>query len=647
MAPNSADSLTKRHELELARLKRGSHITAKRLTIAGFFILLVLLVSVRFLYRYSGDTESIESARQLLVQSAGVWGQDFSDSQEHYYAWLLRRGTSIEIRLFGRLSQGLFESAGNFAGRYDDPGLLARMYLGLHGGVLRVGFILIAAARLWFVVIGAFLWIGLRPLGTWRGRDALGQTGNGKIFFSGVRVGLDNPTPDGAPSEQITGLACPAATSLPQARATALAKVLALHGATTTTNLRLVAIIDAHKDIPAYIAAPGEEAELSSFFEGAELAMNAEQLLHGALTLHASYRGESDSEPVLRTDLGELLKAARQGRKLTAAEYGAIVVDALDRVLTSKSKESLALLDAASVATVVLALEAGKSLAYAKEGGRWARKSNFPQLSARAVLHSVPEFALEYDFDLRATIRRALIFGARSSVFAPVKFPVDLRAESRAARQWVELLMATPHRLTTLADEVQLLGLVGELHQKWEQGFFDGAQALDPEVIDQAFATPQNLLFMPVSRVVALLRRATDPAEISQLEALVAVVSQEQRRRVTSRSNPQEGEDEKGIIPSYERIFAPFTPQETANLTAVHGVSAEDARAWSSFRVVLNAYGWLGRRVADRSVPESSVVFSVSTVGADFNDISRWRVVSHRRRKIAALRAFETRIRQF
>ncbi len=617
--PNaSAESLTKRHELELARLRHAFGLSTKLLIGLGIVLSIALIVSVRLMYSSTGTRVALEEARGNIISVGAEWGQQFSDSQESYQQWLARRGTRFELHAFTRLSEGLFDSAASFRGRIEDPGILARVYLGLHSALLRVAFLLLASFRLWLVIIGFCIWRGLRPITPWSGHDALGQTGNGRLFFSGIRVALDAPTPDGAPSQQITGLACPPASTLQVVKGSAAAEVLKQFGATTTTNLRLLSIIDHHKGMPAYIAPIGEERALEGFFEGAQLGQNLELILQGALQLHAAYRGEGEYEPLGQDYAAELLKGARQGRKVSAEDNAILVVDALDRVLTPRLKEALALLDAASVATVILALEAGKSLAYAQEGGRWIRRSNFPQLSARAVLHSVPEFGAEYDFDLRATIRRALIFGSRSSAFAPVKFPLDFRAESRAARQWVEILMAAPHQLATVSDEVQLLGLVAELYQKWEKGFFEGAQALNPEVIDQVFATPQNLVFMPVARIVALLRHLTEPAELEQLHALVAVVSEEQRRRTTSRSQSQEAEEEKGVIPSYERIFPPFSRQELKTLEELHGVSAEDAKAWSSLRVVLNSFGWLGRRVADRSVPESSVVFAVSKVGTDF-----------------------------
>ena len=618
MATNSADSLAKKHEQELSRFKRGAFLTSYRLIIAVGILFAALLGIFRLISQYPGDPISLDAARRALISIGSEWHHELAESQERYSAWLSYRGTRFEQRTFNKLSQSLLESAASLAITSEEPGLLTRTYLGAHSSALRLGFLLLASTRLWIVVIGGCVIWGLRPLRPWTGNDALGQTGNGRVFFSGVRISIDNPTPEGAPADQVTGLACPGSVPIVQVRNSELAGILNQYGAVTTTNLRLIGIIEFHREFPAYVAFPGEEGSLESFYEGAALSENIAGILKGALQLHATYRGNSSNHGIEATDAARILKAAHQGRKVTATEHIALVVDALDRVLTPTLKESLALLDPASIATVLLALEAGKSLAYVHEGGKWIRKSNFPQLSARAVLHSIPEFSEEYDYDLRSTIRRALIFGSRSSVFAPVKFPIDFREESRAARQWADILLATPAQLATTADEVQLLGIVNELHQRWETAFFEGASALNPEITDHVFATPQRLIFMPVSRVIRIFRGILRPGELEQLESLVTVVSQEQARRVAARLRPEEGDDERGALPSYERIFPPFSSQQINELAQLHNISPQEIKDWSSLRVVLNSYGWLGRRVSDRSVPESSVVFSISNVGNDF-----------------------------
>src|SRR5690606_36740370 len=114
------------------------------------------------------------------------------------------------------------------------------------------------------------------------------------------------------------------------------------------------------------------------------------------------------------------------------------------------------------VAVLLLSFEAGKVMVHSFEGGRWLKKSNYPQLAARSVLHSVESLASEYDYTQRTLIRQAIIYSSRSGDFGPVKLPVNLNIESRALRQWGEILLSTPYELGSTADEVELYGLIFE-----------------------------------------------------------------------------------------------------------------------------------------------------------------------------------------
>jgi hypothetical protein len=57
-------------------------------------------------------------------------------------------------------------------------------------------------------------------------------------------------------------------------------------------------------------------------------------------------------------------------------------------------------------------------------------------------------------------------------------------------------------------------------------------------------------------------------------------------------------------------VFTPFSHQESKQLAELHGLSTSDIKSWSSIRIMLNSYGWLGRRVGEHTVPESSIVFA-------------------------------------
>lgn len=311
-------------------------------------------------------------------------------------------------------------------------------------------------------------------------------------------------------------------------------------------------------------------------------------------------------------------------RKIGATEYAALLHHSFHRVLTPDMRMQLSEIRPTELATTILSYEAGKVLAYAKEGSAWVRRSNFGNLSGRAVVHSVGAFAREYNFDERSMIRRGLIYASRSSAFAPVRFPIDLSDKSRALRQWVELLMACPHELQAVADEVEFVGIVSEAQRAWAQLFLDGAMALDPEVVDDVYAAPTNLFFMPVTKVLGLMRKVIEHSTLRRLEELVARVSQRQRLEIMSMDFASEGM-EKGISQS-ERIFAPLAHREVKALATQHSLSPADLRDWSTLRIVLNSFGWLGRRVGDYTVPESSiisVVFKVDPGMPGANEFSR------------------------
>jgi hypothetical protein len=72
---------------------------------------------------------------------------------------------------------------------------------------------------------------------------------------------------------------------------------------------------------------------------------------------------------------------------------------------------------------------------------------------------------------------------------------------------------------------------------------------------------------------------------------------------------------DSAMVPSYERVAAPLSHVEIKALAEIHGLSLEDARDWSSLRLILNSFGWLARRVGDSTVPESSIILAVLQVG--------------------------------
>lgn len=604
------DSLNSEHEREFAELKR-SRLAVVRYLVAGaaVFGLVLFLMSA-----FSGEPPprgGLDVARRELVTSGVVEVREIVSTHAELVDWLRRNATAGEAALFERVALGVFASAATFSrGSRDGShlGVFARAYLGLHSGVLRATFILISGWRLWVVaVLATGCWVYIR-FRVHAGLDLLGVTGNGRLFYSGARVDLSKVNERGAPDVLIPGLACPARESAAVVRASPLGRCLVEFGAANETTLGLAGIVLKRASDPAFVADYEDEDRLRRAFTGATLGEQAERTVRVALEVHRQM-GAGDDGGVAQAEgggvTGELVG-------LSGEAYAAEVRGALWRVLTPLQRQALAGLAPADIAVLVLGLEAGKVLVHTREGGRWTRRSRFPQLCARAMVHSLPSFGTEYSYLARQTIRRAFVYGSRKSDFAAVRFPLDLSAESRAARQWVEILMACPHELAASAAEVELLALLTEGQQRWAEIFFDAARTTHGGGLEGSFATHGNLFLMPLARVVNVLRESVPGTTQRRIEALMLAVSA--RQQTAGRDGAAEGGVER-VIPSYERVTPPLSAAEVTTLANFHGVSADDVRTWGALRLVLNSFGWLARRVGDHTVPESSLVAAIVTVG--------------------------------
>ena len=603
------DSLAEKHKREIDELRGGKGGALKWAVVVAA---LVLIASV-FLFR--SDTSQlrggISDAHRELLASGASWAEDIIDQQSQFRTWLESHGTSIEIALFDRASLKILNSAADIAsdGRGGESGgFFQRTYISLHFAFGRIVFLLIASLRLWiFAGVTAVLWASRKYL-RHQGPDILGQTGNGRLYYSGIRAALDTVDQRGVPQTLVTGLACLPSLPASVARSSEIGRVLSHFGAINGTTTALAGIIIAHRHYPSYVAMRDEISLLDKAYQGSSLAENAAHVLMNVLELHREYReGRALDEAAPAVLVPVTIEA---GKAINSETYSAWLQHGLHRVLTPALRRELATLSVVEVATATLALEAGKAMTYALEAGRWVRRSNFHQLNARAVLHSIAAFGQEFDAASRDTIRRAVVFASRSSVFAPVRFPLDLSETSRALRQWTELLLACPHELQTAADEVELFGLVTELHRRWIIRFFDSILTARPGDLDGIFATTGNLLLVPVRRILDQFHDLIDAATLKRLEELVLVVSQKQKLHSLTVDSSIDA-DHKEEVSVSERFLGPLAAQEMTQLAERHDLRVDELRAWSAIRVILNSYAWLARRVGDYSVPLSSVIFSV------------------------------------
>lgn len=613
------DSLSSKHEKELTLLRKRRTQRLFHWTVFATFIFVALLIGNFGFFNQSVDPLTLQNLRRELSSSSAEWAKNLSDEQLNYDTWISHHGMAWERNVFNSLSQSILQNATSLSGRgssnQDSFASLSYLFQVAHLGVLRVSFILIACWRLWLIVIGVYSYIGWRSRKPYLGADMLGQASNNKLFYSGVRIALENLNSAGAPELQVRGLACPRMVSETQAQSSELGQLLKRYDVANRTNLTLAAIILAHPSCPAYVARSDEESLLDSIILPSNISENTAAIIERALDLHLYYSHKSNDEAFREYLESSHEEAPLDGEKMSHHDYARSLQRAMHRVLTPKMQQAIQFLAAEHLATIILAYEAGKVLAYSNEGGKWMQRSNFPQLSARAVLHSVEAYPIEYDYDTRALIRRSLIYASRYTSFGPVKPMLNLSEQCRAARQLVELLMARPFELEEISNEVELYGLIIEAHTVWESKFFDLVMTANPDVIDGTYATPGNLFLMPVGKVIRLIRQCLTPLQIRRMEELVDMVHQSQRLRSITLGDPSgDNTTERGGVPAYQKVFAPFNNDELSELSRKYGVAIEYFREWSSLRHILNSFGWLGRRVGDYSVPESSVIYSVMKV---------------------------------
>lgn len=561
---------------------------------------LAVLALILVIHHLHGAGETPTSIQHQLLDIQEPWSEKLAADLESYRAWFELHGTQSEVDVFDD-SVALIVRSALATSASPSESLLSSLYISAHTGLIRGLFLIIASLRLWLAALAIAGYLGFTYYRPYKGDDLLGQTGNGRLFYSGARGGLESLSESGAPDVLVRGLACLDYASRAEVVASPVWSTLSEFGATNATNESLSAMILKHGDTASFVPRLEDEAAFNRAFKGASLAEHVPNVLRAALTLHARYAsGDYGTQSGDSPATSDLIDASSE-------RYSQVLSGALHQILTPRLREEIGALSVHEIATFVLTMESGKILAHSLEAGKWFRRSNFPQLSARAVLHSVLDYPKEYGFEVRQRIRQALVYASRTSSFAPVRMPIGMPDDVWALRQWAEALLAAPHELAHAVDELELVGLVRKAHRAWEQEILPKAFSLVPDLSTTSYTTLSNLLFLPLASIVALLRRTVSAAELSRLAQLSATVGVRQRQRL---EKAQESEEGGGTL-VYDRAFAPIPESELKTLSELHSVQYDDIKAWSALRNVLVSFGWLARRVGDYTVPESSVIFSV------------------------------------
>lgn len=483
--------------------------------------------------------------------------------------WFANHGTSLELALFESAAKTLTNKIDIF----PENSLVLSIILPIFQGLIRVIFIILASIRLWILCIGWGIYVSIRRFKPYLGADLLGETGIGKLYYSGIRVDLSKTSKSGAPDKLVTNLATLRRTQKPTVAQEKLLSVLRTHKILNETTRELCSTVCAYPEVP-FFAPPSEvSTQVASTISLVDATIT---LLQNALSQNDPY---------------------------------------IDRVLKpfDDAIESVHLVE---VATVILSIQCAKAMGYLKEGNRWVRRSSYLNLNARSVLHSIPSFEDEFNFEERARIRQALVYGPRFSVFGPIRLPIELPLSTRALRQIVELLIGEQYKIEHTVDEIELYGMSFVAYQKFELELFDRIAKRDPSIVDNAIAVESGLFCLPIKQMVDLFSKVISKEEEDRFSFLIEAVSKTQFVPITE-------EEFKGPLPRFQKIFAPITKNEIASLSKLLSLDSVTLNRWSIYRNILNSFGWLARQVGSTSVPEHSAMLMVFKGASSLSDSNR------------------------
>jgi hypothetical protein len=360
--------------------KRKTFVSVNLLValVLGASLVLSLLVGVYQLVLPVGNDEP-EFIDQVYGSTVDR-REHVAESYKIYDAWLTRNGSEWELSLFRSgslvllaLSDWLSVTEPNIGP--SEPSVLNSVSVALCAGVMRILFVFSAMLRPLAIFVVGFVIYSAYRFRVYTARDLLGQTGNGRMFFSGIQVGLQNTTKRGAPCQHVRGLACLKGRSRSEVQKSDLWRVVTKFDAANETNERLVGFLLNYDTTPAYVARSDEKALLAQAVAPVGIAENARHLLSAVLSLHSTFQ---NSDPYIAPSEGKF----EDNASLLPHQYFEKLKAALHEVISEVERKLVGQLPASELATLVLAVECGKIMAYAFEGGQWICTSNYIQLNA-------------------------------------------------------------------------------------------------------------------------------------------------------------------------------------------------------------------------------------------------------------------------
>lgn len=528
----------------------------------GLFI--IFIIAVELLPIFASGNFVAEKLSSYMVDVKDI--ADVS-SYEKFYDFLSSFGTGGELTFFQIVTLLDFKL---FLLLYDTFPKLLPVFVVLSDSILQLVFVMLSSWKVWALVVIYSVVKSMRNVKPYSERDILGVTGNGRLFFSGVRAGIKKCDKNGNPTLHVTGLTCLSSVQETVYKKSAFYELLEKYGASSLTNQYLASIILYYFNYPTFIKEGVGEGNL---FE------DTYEFLSSALEIQAQMiNGNFD------------LQIPKEDKRK----------ESMFLCLTKNMKTSLKNISPRNLATLIMALETGRILAYDHiSNDRWTRQSNYPHLCARAILHSSPYYGDEYDFDEREVIRKALAFADRKSDFLEIRMPLKMNVQSYTLRQWAELILHYDN-IDLILDELLFFAKSTEIHKIWTRLFVQYIENGDM-LEGNFYVTEGGQLFVKLETIMMLLTDSFKKDLYSISSLIKKVYDKREADNLVSQVEQKKLSDDNN---SFLKEFSQSTKKELSKFLS----SDEDIVIWQNLRSCLNAFSWLGKRVSDRYVPYSAVI---------------------------------------
>ena len=498
------------------------------------------------------------------------------------------------------------------------------------GATLRISFVILVSWPLWIIgLIAGYLLMKhnnrKKPNTTLLG---VCDRGNGP-FYSGI-YGPYRPNNSISGTElSCPGLACPKMETKEKSDNHQIISTLKNYGAYNETNSELSRVILAHADFPHQVdeenpLQPEESEEaldtenrvsktgfvsnekgmlIDGALRGLENLLKAQSIVKNYInTLKRNGLTLQELEKNYGTHLNSLVKASQSSDQETKE---------LIFSLTASKLWSISELSQQAIATAYLSIEAGKSLVFKRTGNGFTVTSLYPHLQARAVVQSLVPYHQEYDGDTRLIIRQAIISSRRHGDFGRSFLPIKMPIQSRALRDWLEIMYAEKEKKAEVSHLVELDGHIEEIHINFRNGFLSRIRQNfkdDPNQKQHYLwmgLVYKSVLLMPLEELVDISLRGIHQTRLDRIFHLLNLTSKFQARISTSARLPgfkrqameaDKNSDDIDLIS--EKI------KKLKNGKKIH-------ENWRIVRRMLTRYNWLSTRIGDNSVPLVGVIHGI------------------------------------